>query len=71
MSWRVLQGLRATYGWMPEHVHTHDIRLACRMLRRTARLCAVEKISAPSPAPGFIIHTGDLSHLAKPAKFDT
>jgi 3',5'-cyclic-AMP phosphodiesterase len=31
---------------------------------------AVGKINALSPAPEFIIHTGDLSHLSKPAEFD-
>ncbi len=31
---------------------------------------AVEKINAVSAAPDFTIHTGDLTHLAKPAEFD-
>jgi Icc protein len=32
---------------------------------------AVEKINALSDSPEFIIHTGDLTHLSKPAEFDT
>lgn len=32
---------------------------------------AVEKINALPEQPDFIIHTGDLSHLAKPGEFDT
>ncbi len=32
---------------------------------------AIEKINALPQAPEFIIHTGDLTHLAKPAEFDT
>src|SRR6267143_1249837 len=31
----------------------------------------VEKINALPRTPDFIIHTGDLSHLSKPAEFDT
>src|SRR5579871_3830542 len=31
----------------------------------------VEKINALPSGPEFIIHTGDLSHLSKPAEFDT
>src|ERR1700680_2589852 len=31
----------------------------------------VEKINALPSAPEFIIHTGDLSHLSRPAEFDT
>jgi len=38
----------------------------------TATLQAtVEKINALPRQPEFIIHTGDLSHLSKPAEFDT
>src|ERR1051326_2509585 len=38
----------------------------------TATLQAtVEKINALPQQPEFIIHTGDLSHLSKPAEFDT
>ena len=32
---------------------------------------AVDKINALSPAPDFLIHTGDISHLSKPEQFDT
>src|SRR5579863_5357698 len=32
---------------------------------------AVDKINALSAAPEFILHTGDISHLSKPAEFDT
>src|SRR4051794_10717619 len=32
---------------------------------------AVEKINAMPKQPDFIIHTGDITHLAKPAEFDT
>jgi len=32
---------------------------------------AVNKINALEHTPDFIIHTGDLSHLSKPAEFDT
>ncbi len=32
---------------------------------------AVDRISAISAAPDFLIHTGDLSHGSKPAEFDT
>jgi 3',5'-cyclic AMP phosphodiesterase CpdA len=32
---------------------------------------AVEKINALAKQPDFIIHTGDITHLAKPAEFDT
>src|SRR5215831_7075705 len=31
---------------------------------------SVEKINALPKQPEFILHTGDLSHLAKPAEFD-
>ena len=31
---------------------------------------AIEKINALAIAPEFILHTGDISHLAKPAEFD-
>ena len=32
---------------------------------------AVEKINALPVAPAFMLHTGDISHLSKPAEFDT
>jgi 3',5'-cyclic AMP phosphodiesterase CpdA len=32
---------------------------------------AVEKINALPQAPAFVLHTGDLTHLAKPEEFDT
>jgi Icc protein len=32
---------------------------------------AVDKINALPGAPEFLIHTGDLTHLAQPAEFDT
>ncbi|HMH34560.1 MAG TPA: metallophosphoesterase [Puia sp.] len=32
---------------------------------------AIEKINAMPTAPSFILHTGDLSHLAQPDEFDT
>jgi len=32
---------------------------------------AVAKIKAASEAPAFVLHTGDLTHLSKPAEFDT
>jgi len=32
---------------------------------------ALDKISASSVAPDFLIHTGDLTHASKPAEFDT
>ncbi len=32
---------------------------------------AVDKINALPEPPDFVIHTGDLSHLSKPAEFDT
>jgi 3',5'-cyclic AMP phosphodiesterase CpdA len=32
---------------------------------------AVAKINALPQAPAFVLHTGDLTHLAKPAEFDT
>jgi Icc protein len=32
---------------------------------------AVAKVNAQSVAPGFVVHTGDLTHLAKPDQFDT
>ena len=32
---------------------------------------AVDKINALPVAPAFILHTGDISHLSKPAEFDT
>lgn len=32
---------------------------------------AISKINALDPTPDFLIHTGDLSHLSKPAEFDT
>ncbi|HEV2220681.1 MAG TPA: plastocyanin/azurin family copper-binding protein [Casimicrobiaceae bacterium] len=32
---------------------------------------AVAKVNALSVAPGFVVHTGDLTHLAKPGQFDT
>ena len=32
---------------------------------------AVAKIKAAPEAPAFVLHTGDLTHLSKPAEFDT
>ena len=32
---------------------------------------AIAKIKAASAAPEFVLHTGDLTHLSKPAEFDT
>lgn len=32
---------------------------------------AVAKVNALAAAPGFVVHTGDLTHLAKPDQFDT
>jgi hypothetical protein len=32
---------------------------------------AVDKINALAKAPEFLLHTGDISHLAKPEEFDT
>src|SRR5205807_5773963 len=32
---------------------------------------AVAKIKAASEPPSFVLHTGDLTHLSKPAEFDT
>ncbi len=32
---------------------------------------AVDKINAMPDAPAFLLHTGDLTHLAKPEEFDT
>jgi 3',5'-cyclic AMP phosphodiesterase CpdA len=32
---------------------------------------AIDKINALSVPPAFILHTGDISHLSKPAEFDT
>jgi Icc protein len=32
---------------------------------------AVARIKALQPAPGFIVHTGDISHAQKPGAFDT
>ena len=32
---------------------------------------AIDKINGLPQAPDFLIHTGDLTHLAKPAEFDT
>jgi plastocyanin len=32
---------------------------------------AVAKIKAASDPPAFVLHTGDLTHLSKPAEFDT
>jgi Icc protein len=32
---------------------------------------AIEKINAMPTAPSFVLHTGDLSHLAQPDEFDT
>ncbi len=32
---------------------------------------ALKQIEALSPRPAFMIHTGDISHLSKPAQFDT
>lgn len=34
-------------------------------------LAAVDKINALPQPPDFIIHTGDLSHMSKPAEYDT
>ncbi len=31
---------------------------------------AVDKINAPPKPPAFVLHTGDLTHLAKPEEFD-
>src|SRR3979411_3202966 len=31
---------------------------------------AIEKINALPTAPGFILHTGDITHLSKPEEFD-
>ena len=32
---------------------------------------AVTRIAALSPKPAFLLHTGDITHLSKPAEFDT
>src|SRR5262252_2098044 len=32
---------------------------------------AISKIKAESEQPSFVLHTGDLTHLSKPAEFDT
>ena len=32
---------------------------------------AVAKINAAPESPSFVLHTGDLTHLSKPAEFDT
>src|SRR5262249_17071203 len=32
---------------------------------------AIDRINAQAAAPSFILHTGDLTHLAKPEEFDT
>jgi 3',5'-cyclic AMP phosphodiesterase CpdA len=32
---------------------------------------AIDKINALQTPPAFILHTGDISHLSKPAEFDT
>ncbi len=32
---------------------------------------AVARIAALSPKPAFLLHTGDITHLSKPAEFDT
>ena len=32
---------------------------------------AVAKITAAPEPPAFVLHTGDLTHLSKPAEFDT
>jgi 3',5'-cyclic-AMP phosphodiesterase len=32
---------------------------------------AIAKIKAESESPAFVLHTGDLTHLSKPAEFDT
>ncbi len=32
---------------------------------------AIAKINGASEAPAFVLHTGDLTHLSKPAEFDT
>jgi 3',5'-cyclic AMP phosphodiesterase CpdA len=32
---------------------------------------AMTRIASLNPAPAFVLHTGDLTHLAKPAEFDT
>ena len=34
-------------------------------------LAAIDKINGLPQTPDFLIHTGDLTHLAKPAEFDT
>ena len=34
-------------------------------------LFAVDRINALPQRPAFVLHTGDLTHLAKPAEFDT
>ena len=32
---------------------------------------AIDKLNALSSKPDFILHTGDLTHMAKPSEFDT
>ena len=32
---------------------------------------AIAKIKAAPEQPSFVLHTGDLTHLSKPAEFDT
>src|SRR5262249_37324402 len=41
-----------------------------RDVTATLRL-AVERLNALPQAPAFFVHTGDLTHLAKPEEFDT
>jgi 3',5'-cyclic AMP phosphodiesterase CpdA len=40
-----------------------------RDVAQTYRI-AIDKINALTPRPAFVLHTGDLTHLAKPEEFD-
>jgi 3',5'-cyclic AMP phosphodiesterase CpdA len=49
--------------------HIGFARPANPNVKATLKL-AVDKINALRPAPAFAIHTGDLTHLSRPAEFD-
>ncbi|HEY1216142.1 MAG TPA: metallophosphoesterase, partial [Bryobacteraceae bacterium] len=87
MIWTVCGGVLSSksFGQMPSHnmggdvgftfVQISDSHIGFNKAANpdvTATLQeAVGKINALKRTPDFLIHTGDLSHLSKPAEFDT
>ncbi len=87
MIWTVSGGVLSSkaFGQTPEHrmsgaggfsfVQISDSHIGFNKAANTDVTAtlqeAIRKINALDSTPDFLIHTGDLSHLSKPAEFDT